>query len=241
MKYEEKAYEELVQWQMKLRKKSGIFARLSKKAQNNINRFIPSEAHQIMTNAIKMMIKSVLAGANFLSKQSFPKAYTLEEKEKLLEETLAKYRKLATVEGAGTGAGGILLGLADFPLLLSLKVKFLADIAQIHGYHIKDYEERLFLLLVFQLAYSSDEKKYETLKKVENWENEKKNLKDIDWQSFQQEYRDYIDLAKLFQMLPGVGAAVGAYANYKLLDTLGETAKFCYRLRYFENLKHIRE
>ncbi len=28
------------------------------------------------------------------------------------------------IEGAGTGAGGIFLGLSDFPLLLGIKVKF---------------------------------------------------------------------------------------------------------------------
>ena len=32
--------------------------------------------------------------------------------------------KIAAAEGAGTGAGGILLGLADFPLLLGIKIKF---------------------------------------------------------------------------------------------------------------------
>ena len=32
--------------------------------------------------------------------------------------------KIAAAEGAGTGAGGILLGLADFPLLLTIKIKF---------------------------------------------------------------------------------------------------------------------
>ncbi|NLK44793.1 MAG: EcsC family protein, partial [Tissierellia bacterium] len=30
-------------------------------------------------------------------------------------------------------------------------------------------------------------------------------MNQFDWRTFQQEYRDYIDLAKLAQMLPGVG------------------------------------
>ena len=34
-------------------------------------------------------------------------------------------------------------------------------------------------------------------------------MNQFDWRTFQQEYRDYIDLAKLAQMLPGVGAVVG--------------------------------
>ena len=49
--------------------------------------------------------------------------------------------------------------------------------------------------------------------------------------SFQQEYRDYIDLAKLLQLLPGIGAFVGAYVNNKLVDKLGEYAMYAYRMR----------
>jgi hypothetical protein len=32
----------------------------------------------------------------------------------------------------------------------------------------------------------------------------------FDWRSFQQEYRDYIDLAKMAQLIPVIGAVVGA-------------------------------
>ncbi|HEX8505766.1 MAG TPA: EcsC family protein, partial [Hymenobacter sp.] len=46
-------------------------------------------------------------------------------------------------------------------------------------------------------------------------------------------YRDYIDLAKMAQLVPVIGAAVGAVANYRLIEQLGETAMNCYRLRHF--------
>ncbi len=42
-----------------------------------------------------------------------------------------------------------------------------------------------------------------------------------------------MDLAKLAQLIPVIGAAVGAVANYRLTDYLGKTAIQCYRLRYF--------
>ena len=44
---------------------------------------------------------------------------------------------------------------------------------------------------------------------------------------------DYIDLAKMAQLLPVIGAAVGAVANYQLLKQLGDTAMNCYRMRHF--------
>ena len=150
-----------------------------------------------------------------------------------MKERMEFYRKAATIEGAGTGAGGIFLGLADFPLLLSIKMKFLSECSLIHGYDPKQYEERLFLLYVFQLAFSSDAHKKKVLSIIESWEEEKEKLKELDWKAFQQEYRDYIDLVKMLQLIPGVGAVVGAYANYQLLDQLGEVAKFAYRIRYF--------
>ena len=54
---------------------------------------------------------------------------------------------------------------------------------------------------------------------------------EMDWRKFQQEYRDYIDFAKMLQLVPGIGAFVGAYANNNLLKHLGETAMNAYRLR----------
>lgn len=239
LEYEEKAYDELLDWQRKLRRKGNKFGRLSKNVQNKMNDMIPEKVHKALTEAIKGMVQTVLTGSNLVFKNSFPQLFTLEEKETKIKEQLDIYRKTATVEGAGTGAGGLLLGLADFPLLLSIKLKFLYDVARIYQYDLKNYEERIFLLMVFQLAFSSDEKRIETLNIIENWDEEKKRFVDLDWQAFQQEYRDYIDLVKMLQLVPGIGAVVGAYANYKLLDRLGETAIYAYRMRYFNRLNNL--
>ena len=70
---------------------------------------------------------------------------------------------------------------------------------------------------------------------LENWDQCKTDLpetfKDFDWRNFQQEYRDYIDLAKLLQLIPGIGAAVGAYVNHRLTKRLGLNAMQAYRMR----------
>ena len=70
-----------------------------------------------------------------------------------------------------------------------------------------------------------------------NWEKESKKFNDIndfDWRSFQIEYRDYIDLAKLFQLIPGFGAAIGIFVNLKLTDKLGHAAMNAYRMRLWD-------
>ena len=59
------------------------------------------------------------------------------------------------IEGAGTGAGGILIGLTDLPLLLGIKIKLLYELASIYGFDVKDYRERMYILSIFQLAFSS--------------------------------------------------------------------------------------
>lgn len=57
-------------------------------------------------------------------------------------------------------------------------------------------------------------------------------IEDFDWRRFQQEYRDDIDLAKLAQLLPVVGAPVGAVVNWRLVDRLGEAAVMACRMRW---------
>jgi hypothetical protein len=192
-----------------------------------------------MTESIKGMVKTTLFGSQLTTNKNQAAGLTLEERDELMRKKTAVFQKTALVEGAGTGAGGILLGLADFPLLLSIKMKFLFEAAAIYGFNTKEFEERLFLLHIFQLAFSSDEIRRETLAEIENWEDRKQTLVEMDWRKFQQEYRDYIDLVKMFQLVPGIGAFVGAYANNNLLKQLGETAMNAYRLRILEKAPEL--
>lgn len=233
--YETMVQKELKNWQKKIFKRSNWFKRLTKKAQNKINSKIPDRAHAIIAESIKQMIKATLFGSKLTTRSNYPSEYTLYQRDQILEEKLTTYRRTATAEGAGTGAGGFFLGLADFPMLLQIKVKFLFEVASIYGVETQSYEERLFLLHVFQLAFSSDKKRKETYQVIIDWDNQKKILADMDWHIFQQEYRDYMDIIKLLQLIPGFGAIFGAYANHNLLDQLGETAKNAYRIRYLSN------
>ena len=68
-----------------------------------------------------------------------------------------------------------------------------------------------------------------------DWDEKSKSLpsdiNEFDWRNFQQEYRDYIDLAKMAQLLPVIGAPVGYFVNNSLLKKLGLTAMNAYRMR----------
>ncbi|WP_400246359.1 EcsC family protein [Niallia sp. JL1B1071] len=238
--YEQRALVEVEEWKRKLQKRSSILNRASKKAQNKINSYIPDKIQQTITEAIKQMIQATLAGSNILKKKNPALFHTLQGKDEELTKKIGQYKKVAVVEGAGTGAGGILLGLADFPLLLSIKMNFLMETATIYGYDTDKLEERIYLLYIFQLAFSSEGKRREVLEIIESWKEEKHKVAGLNWQELQQEYRDFIDFVKMLQLVPGIGAAVGAYANYNLLDQLGETARNVYRWRYFQEQEKMK-
>nr|WP_295971179.1 EcsC family protein [uncultured Bacillus sp.] len=234
-RYEMQALDEVLVWKRRISKKPRMVQRLTKQAQVKINEKIPDKAHVIITDAIKKFVKMTLTGSEMMTKKNPAAKLTLEERDKLLDEKLNVYRKTAVIEGAGTGAAGLLVGLADFPLLLSIKMKFLFEAANVYGYDTSNYEERIFILQVFQLAFSGVETRKGTLEIIENWQESKAALINMDWREFQQEYRDHIDFVKMLQLVPGIGAIIGAFANYNLLDQLGETAKNCYRIRWLKN------
>jgi hypothetical protein len=242
MQYEQKAFEDLMEWKKKMLKDPSALNRLSKKMQVKLNSYIPEKIHKAITATIKQMVRGMLFGASYATKNP-ASVISLEATETEAENIIKNYRKTGAVEGGITGAGGILLGVADFPILLGIKLKLLFDLAAVYGYDVKDYKERVFMLHIFQLAFSSQEHRRKIFMLVDNWEEHKQklpeNINELEWRSFQQEYRDYIDLAKMAQLIPGIGAAVGLIANYQLINTLGKTAMNCYRLRMFDN-KFIR-
>jgi hypothetical protein len=237
MSYEDIALRELRAWQGEMVSSPSLFNRLSKKLQVKMNSFIPEKIHQVITATIKQMIKGVLFGARQITKESSP-FQDLQATEVAVEKIIRNYKHTASVEGGVTGAGGILIGLADFPLLLAIKIKMLFDIASVYGFDVQDYKERVYLLHIFQLAFSSHEHRKHIYLEMNDWENQKHLLPDdinqFDWRNFQLEYRDYIDLAKMAQLVPGIGAVVGVVVNYKLVKKLGLTAMNAYRMRIFQ-------
>lgn len=229
---------ELTQWQKKMLRSPSLMNRLSKKIQTRINNWIPEKVHSAVTTAIKQMIRAVLFGAKYTAVKPPPEK-TFETVEATVLKRIEFYRNTAAVEGGITGAGGFLLGLADFPVLIGIKIKLLFDIASIYGFNIKDYKERVYILHIFELAFSSDVHRKKVYLKMIDWDKKSKELpQDInqfDWRNFQQEYRDYIDLAKMAQLMPIIGAPVGALVNYRMIKKLGLTAMNAYRMRLLEN------
>jgi hypothetical protein len=232
--YSQVAMAELKRWQKKMMQRPSVLNRLSKRIQTRINKWIPEKMHRVITETIKQMIRGVLFGAEKITAKPLKDA-SFQQREEMIEKRIEYYRNTAAVEGGITGAGGILLGLADFPLLLGIKIKLLFDIASLYGFDVSDYRERVYILHIFELAFSSQQHRNAIYQKLVHWEKVTEELPEdihqFDWRSFQQEYRDYIDLAKMAQLIPLIGAPVGVIANYQLVKNMGETAMNAYRMR----------
>jgi len=233
-RYQQEAAKELNAWKKQMQRSPSFFNNLSKKVQTKINSWIPEKVHRAITVAIKQMIRGVLFGARHTTSDPLRNASLL-EREELVSKKIDVYRKTAAIEGGITGAGGLLLGLADFPILIGIKVKLLFEIATLYGFDVDDYKERVYILHIFELAFSSHEHRRNVFGKIVDWDEKSKNLPtdihQFDWRNFQQEYRDYIDLAKMAQLIPAIGAPVGLVVNNRLIRKLGTTAMNAYRMR----------
>jgi hypothetical protein len=234
--YDEIVLGEFTAWLYKTKRPPSLVNKLTKGTQRTINELLPDKFHQAVTFAIQNMVKGVLFGTQYITPKPFA-AKNLIERETKVKKIIRIYKNTASAEGAVTGAGGILLGLVDFPAFLTIKIKMLFEISAAYGYDVRQFRERLFMLYVFKLTFASQETRNQTIGTLENWDEFQDSIpeevEDFDWKSFQLEYRDYMDLAKLAQLIPVIGAGVGAIANYKLSEKLGETAIQCYRCRYF--------
>ena len=221
-------------WQKKMLSRPSLLNKFSKKIQTKVNSWIPEKVHKAITATLKQMIRAVLFGAKHTTAEPL-KDFSLANREELVERKIDVYRKTAAIEGGITGAGGILMGLADFPILIGIKIKLLFDIASLYGFDTSNYKERVYILHIFELAFSSHEHRRNVYMKMIDWNEKIKTLPDdineFDWRNFQQEYRDYIDLAKMAQLIPVIGAPVGIVVNNSLIKKLGVTAMNSYRMR----------
>ncbi|GAX91766.1 EcsC family protein [Effusibacillus lacus] len=242
MTYEQKVLTELAQWEAEMTEEPWLLEKLSRKVQRRVDKWIPEKIHQTFAKAMETAVKSVMAGIEMLpfseSKLRQYQNLSLVEKDFYFKDLLSRYKKIAAAEGIGTGAGGILLAAVDYPALLTIKLKFLSETAQIYGYDIRVFAERLFLLKVFQLAFSGDLSRQRVFQQIRDWDGEKQLfLADIgvegavSWREFYTEYRESIEFKKLLSFIPLVGAAVNGWANFSLLDELGITASNSYRMR----------
>lgn len=239
--YENRVRLSLERWQAEMKwQRTNPFQKWSLHWQRKLDGLIPQQVHDAMSQGMRIGVSSLLSGISLIPvDQQKLTLKTLEDADGQHAPLLDTYKKWAAAEGAGTGAGGLILAAVDFPALISIKLKFLQEVALLYGCDIRDKSERVFLLKVFQLAFSSPENRKYNFTQVKNWEKQstlsrQTVAESISWRDFYMDYKQYIEFRKLLQILPGIGAVVGAWANHSLMEDLGTTAKRAYQLRYLQ-------
>ena len=225
---------EVAAWRAQVLKPPGLWDRATRGTQDRINRIIPERVHAIITSGVEAMTKGILFGSDLIPARAMADG-SLAARELRARARIKAYRTTASVEGGVAGAGGFLLAAADFPALMAIKVRMLGEVVGAYGWGGDTVRERLFLLHIFHLAFASAQRRPGALAELERWIadlDQPDAITEYDWRRFQIEYRDYIDLAKLAQLIPVVGAPIGAVVNWRLVDRLGETAMMACRLRW---------
>lgn len=226
---------ELQVWRARVLKRPGLWDKVTRGTQDRINRIIPERVHAIITTGVEAMTRGILFGSD-LMKPRVTADGSLAAREQKARAAIRAYRNTAGVEGGVAGAGGFVLAAADFPALMAIKVRMLGDVVAAYGWGDGSVRERLFVLHIFHLAFASARRRPEALADLERWIaniDQPQAITDYDWRTFQIEYRDYIDLAKLAQLIPVVGAPIGAVVNWRLVERLGETDIMACRMRWF--------
>lgn len=231
--YEAWARGEVDHWRGRLLRPDTALDRAARNLQGRINRLVPEPVHAAVTRVVEGMTRTILTGADLTTAPPLMGA-PLADRDRRALAAIDGYRKTAAVEGGVTGAGGFWMALADFPALLVIKIKLLFDLSAIYGHDGEAFAERLYVLRLFQLAFPGGGRRADLLAAIEDWDARAHptDFAHFDWRRFQQDYRDHIDLAKLAQMIPLVGAPVGAVVNWRLTERLGETAMNGYRMRW---------
>lgn len=154
-----------------------------------------------------------------------------------LSDKLQKERvKLATVQGASTGFGGIFTLAIDIPFILGMALKTLQEIAIIHGYDPNDKMERIFIVKCLQFTSADIVGKEAILEELSSMHDSKNASETMisqlqGWQEVFFTYRDQMGWKKLFQMVPIAGMIFGAYANKGMMQDVAETGIMLYRKR----------
>ena len=155
----------------------------------------------------------------------------------------AKYKTIASAEGAGTGYTGLAGIPIDIVSLITLNQRAIGEYATYYGFDISSQQERLFALNILGLVSSPDDvaKQVAMAQLVRIAKNvaRKKVWRDLEKHSFvkiiQMIARSLgirLTKAKLAQVIPVTGAIVGAGFNAYYTNKVCDAAFYLYRERF---------
>ena len=161
-------------------------------------------------------LSDVLAGQEDIKRQAGVRALgdllkkPLEECDRLALQVSVAAQALATVEGAATGAGGVLTTLIDIPLMFVLALRTIIKIGHCYGFALDREQDRHFVLGVLITASSSSlqirRQRLEELKQIEEM-----LLEETQEEIVAEEALSLLFQLEIFEEVPGVGAVSRAF------------------------------
>jgi hypothetical protein len=155
--------------------------------------------------------------------------------DEIAEELRSSRTKMATVQGATTGIGGLFTLAIDIPVLLGLSLKVLQEISICYGYDPKEKSERIFIVKCLQFTSSDIVGKKAILEELSSFRQGGQNQQMISqlqgWREVVTTYRDSFGWKKLFQMIPIAGMIFGAFINRSSINDVAEAGKMLFRKR----------
>ena len=163
-----------------------------------------------------------------------------------------KYKGVALVEGAATGAAGLPGIPADIVALITLNLRAIGEYGTYCGFDTTSQHERLFAMNVLGLASSpSDASKtiaMAQLVRIAQDVGKKKTWKDLESYTFVKIIQNIAKVigvrltkAKLAQVVPVTGAIVGGGFNSYYTSKVCEAAFYLYRERFLDEKYGDRE
>lgn len=218
-----------------------------------LDKWTPNFLQEKMGQIIDELSQYIQTGGRYLSSTDKIKSYyshlehvenlqdtanlPLIEMDQAAEKLTNSRKKIATVQGASTGVGGIFTISLDIPLLLGLQLKTLQDIAICYGYEPHSEKERIFIVKCLQFVSSDIVGKKAILQQLSSFDQpnssrDREVIAEIQgWREVVFTYRDQFGWKKLLQMIPIAGLLFGAFTNRSAIHDIADTGRYLYRKR----------
>jgi hypothetical protein len=158
----------------------------------------------------------------------------LEECDQLAFRVSRAAQAWATVEGAVTGAGGVLTTLIDVPLLFVLSLRTILRIGHCYGFSPGHQKDQKFVLGVLIAATSrtlaTKRKRLEQLREIEHM-----LLEETQEEILTEEAASLLFQLEIFEEVPGVGVISGALLNLGFIRRVDNTARRVFQERWLHH------
>ena len=175
----------------------------------------------------------------------------LEDLDALAKPYTQQNTLLAALSGGGTGLGGALLLAADIPVLFTVNFRLIQQIAAAYGFPLKGPEYTPLVVSIFNVAASgSREAKSDALRELSvagaafahgsgyRGRAAGGTLRE-QLGHLPREIAKNLASAKLGQLIPVAGAAIGAGVNYWFTDQTAQAATALCRVLYLERKERL--